>query len=371
MLIVVLLLFHMGGLFWFCAIHDSIFVRIIVTNIVYSIMNYGIALSLLSSVPLSRSIRLTGWLFIFNGTIFWLRFFLHIAVTPEQNWWHGVFHTGFALSTIGVIVLVSLSMLLLISDALNRQILEQKDEIERNLRFREEVEHLLAHDLKRPLVPIIHLPEKISQFIQDRKEALQPLERIKSAGLRLRDMLNQRLEILQIEQGRYVFQAEKIDMLSLLRQIEEDVSILARQYMVTVSIQVDGMSVDQARPIVFHGAESLVYSMLLNLVNNAVEASPRGGQVVVSINSESDELIISITNQGEVPMQIRERYARKYVSAGKKTGSGLGAYSARLAAQAHNGLLTLDSSIPGQTTVQVHLPFKKILTDAASAQNPI
>ena len=363
MLICLLLLFHMGGLFWFWAVHDSIFIRVIVTNIVYSIMNFGIALSLLRSAPISRSIRLTGWLFIFNGTIFWVRFFSHIAATPEQSWWYGPSHIGFALVTIGVIVLVSLSMLLLISDALNRQILKQKDELERSLKFREEVEHLLTHDLKRPLVPIIHLPDKVSRFLPDQKEALQTLGRIKAAGMRIRDMVDQRLEILQIEHGKYIFNAVKVDMLSLLRQTAENVSILARQRRVTVSILIDGMDADQARPIIYHGVESLLYSMVLNLLNNAVEASPQGGQVLVSLNSDPDGLTFSVANQGEVPGQIRERFAQKYVSAGKKTGKGLGAYSARLAAEAHGGSLTLNSNTPGRTTIKVHLPYHSSLSD--------
>ena len=59
---------------------------------------------------------------------------------------------------------------------------------------------------------------------------------------------------------------------------------------------------------------------------------------------------------GEVPEAIRGRMFEKYVTHGKRGGTGLGAYSAALAARAHGGRVLLNASQPGVTTVLVTLP---------------
>lgn len=353
----ILLAIHVFGVVWFWAVHDSIFLRTIIQTLVYSAMNWGIALTLLRAVPGSRSIRLTGWLFLLNGFIFWVRTGLHIAITPEQSWWLGLSHAGLSLANIGVIILASLAILLLISDALERRLQEQNAELERNLRFREEVEHLLTHDLRRPLVPILHLPDKLSAYLPDRDEARQTLQRIQAAGMRIRNMIDQRLEILQIEQGQYTLQPGKVNMGELLGQAAEDIAPLAGQHAVTVRVAIGDQSTEEAKPIVYPGVESLLYSMTLNLLANAVEASPEGGEVLVRLDSGPKGPRLSITNQGEVPREIRDRFAQKYMTAGKPRGRGLGAYSARLAAEAHGGALSLDDSVPGQTTIRIWLPW--------------
>jgi signal transduction histidine kinase len=114
------------------------------------------------------------------------------------------------------------------------------------------------------------------------------------------------------------------------------------------------------------GAHPLLYSMLCNLIKNAIEASPEGGSVALSITRE-DGVRLEIRNRGAVPAEIRPRFFEKYTTAGKPRGVGLGAYSARLIARVHGGDLTLDASDPDATTVIVALPAQG---DPAGADGP-
>ena len=64
-------------------------------------------------------------------------------------------------------------------------------------------------------------------------------------------------------------------------------------------------------------------------MKNAVEASPSGE--TIAINVDDGELArVSIHNAGAIPEAIKGRFFEKFVTAGKKNGTGLGAYSARL-----------------------------------------
>ena len=82
------------------------------------------------------------------------------------------------------------------------------------------------------------------------------------------------------------------------------------------------------------------------------EASPEGREVLVLLDGR--ERTLTVRNMGEVPPGIRERFFEKYSTQGKKWGTGLGTYSARLIAATHGWSLSLDGSVPGQTSVTVH-----------------
>lgn len=95
--------------------------------------------------------------------------------------------------------------------------------------------------------------------------------------------------------------------------------------------------------------------MLMNLVQNALDASPPGEAVDVEL-AQGECARIAIRNLGEVPRDIRERFFDKYATSGKVGGTGLGTYLAQLFAEAQSGAVELDCSAPGQTTLTVRLP---------------
>ena len=65
--------------------------------------------------------------------------------------------------------------------------------------------------------------------------------------------------------------------------------------------------------------------------------------------------MISITNPGCVPEHIRDSFFEKYVTAGKKQGTGLGTYSAKLMTTMQNGSIAMNSS-EQETCITVKLP---------------
>ena len=68
------------------------------------------------------------------------------------------------------------------------------------------------------------------------------------------------------------------------------------------------------------GEEMLLYTMLSNLIKNALEASPQGGRVVIGLR-EGATLDVTVSNAGAVPLAIRPRFFEKFATAGKKDGT--------------------------------------------------
>jgi sensor histidine kinase regulating citrate/malate metabolism len=96
--------------------------------------------------------------------------------------------------------------------------------------------------------------------------------------------------------------------------------------------------------------------MLANLIKNAIEASPSDEVITVSFDQDAEWSYIGIHNKGTVPEEIRSSFFDKYVTQGKKTGTGLGTYSASLAARTQKGDISMETSEETGTVITVRLP---------------
>jgi signal transduction histidine kinase len=107
-----------------------------------------------------------------------------------------------------------------------------------------------------------------------------------------------------------------------------------------------------------------------NLLDNAVKYSPAGGIVSVAVATEGDELLLTVTDQGQgIPPEhhvlIFEKFGRTKIG-GAKPGTGLGLFIARSIAEAHGGTLEV-SSEPGTGAVfELRLPVAVALSSELS-----
>lgn len=219
-----------------------------------------------------------------------------------------------------------------------------------NLRLKEHVERLSRHDLKTPLTSVVSMPQVLIEGGGLSDEQVRMLRAIESAGYRILDMVNRSLDLFRMESGAYEFRPARVDAREVATRVVEDLDTLARESGVTVELEAHG-----GAAVVVNAEELLTYSMLANLVKNAIEASPRGGVVRVALALEGDRVRIDVANAGAVPAALREGFFRKYASSGKKAGTGLGAYSARLMAETQRGRIAMSTSEGTGTVVSVSL----------------
>ncbi len=214
-----------------------------------------------------------------------------------------------------------------------RQTLEkQNQELIEAARLREDVERMSRHDLKQPLTSIIGMPQLVKLTGKVSDEQSEMLDKIVKSGYRMLNMINLSLDLYKMETKTYQLQAEKFDALSVLRKVIEEASSAASAKKVSFSFIAQGKEPAPEDTFEIFGEEMLTYSMFSNIIKNAVEASPTGGEVSIALD-RNERAVISIHNTGAIAEEIRDRFFDKYVSAGKKTGTGLGAYSARLMAE--------------------------------------
>jgi signal transduction histidine kinase len=105
-----------------------------------------------------------------------------------------------------------------------------------------------------------------------------------------------------------------------------------------------------------------IKQVVLNLLQNAIQASPRGAVVRLEVQPLDGRLRLEVSDQGAgVAPEDRERIFHPFFTT-KRHGTGLGLAICRKIVQAHGGELELVASVPGQgSTFGVCLPLERDL----------
>ncbi len=236
-----------------------------------------------------------------------------------------------------------------------KQLAAQNQELIQSAQLREDVSHIIRHDLKSSLSSIISAPRAILMDDNLTEEQRTFLKLMEEAALRMLNMIEMSLTLLKIESKSYELQYEPVDVIKTLQKIIAENEVISKPYNIETILLFNGSDISPSDQIIIMTEEVLFASMLLNLYKNALEASPSQGFIHINI-MQGDELVISMENQGEVPESIRDKFFDKYVTAEKKHGTGLGTYSARIIAEAMGGSIHLDTTKPGHTIISITLP---------------
>jgi signal transduction histidine kinase len=225
-----------------------------------------------------------------------------------------------------------------------------------NARLKEDVERIVRHDLKSPLTTIIGLPQVMHDAPNLDDEQREMLDLIEEAGYMMLSMVNMSTALFKMERGQYVLEPTDVDLVPIVRKILSVHADSALSHKQTLELSINDAPCSADGVFLVRGEELLCYSMLANLVGNAVEASPNGGRVSIDLRREGRLAVIAIGNKGAVPLEIRDRFFEKYATAGKSKGTGLGTYSALLIAKAHGGTIAMQTDEATGTVVTVALP---------------
>jgi len=221
--------------------------------------------------------------------------------------------------------------------------------------LREDVERMTRHDLKSPLTAVLTLPQLLRREGNLTERQGDMLSLMQHAGYRMLNMINQSLDLYRMERGAYELTPEPVDVLPILDNIAGELRGVMEARDLAMVVQVRGQTRQAEDVFTVRGEEMLLYTMLSNLIKNALEASPPGGRVTVSL-SETATLNVAIANAGAVPQSIRSRFFEKYATAGKKDGTGLGTYGARLIAETHGATIAMTTSETRGTVVSIAFP---------------
>jgi len=251
---------------------------------------------------------------------------------------------GFALFMLSPAVVIARRL----SKALNAE--ERSRTLEENARLREDVERMARHDLKTPLNSIVgaaRLLREDQRLTGDQRELVDVMQH---AGRRMLEMVNLSLGLFRMETGTYEFRPQVVDLREVVTRVMVDLHSYAEGNGVTLYLQGSDRSAVHVQ-----AEEPLCYSIVANLVKNAIEGTQPGKRVTLTLEREQP-VVLTVHNSGEVPPEVADRFFEKYVTSRKSGGTGLGTYSARLMARAQQGDLRMRTGAIHGTTLTLTLP---------------
>ena len=222
--------------------------------------------------------------------------------------------------------------------------------------LKNDVDLIMRHDLKTPLNAIIGLPGLLLMDENLTDEQRHLIKVIEDSGHNMLHMIDMSLDMFKMEKGDYDYSPELIDIVDIVRQVIEQCHSKFNSCKVGIETFLNNVKVDESSTMSVYGEERLFYSLMSGLIINAIEASPAGEIVRIELFS-MEVSAITICNKGVVPQQIRDNFFQKFVTEGKRLGTGIGTYSAKLMSDTMNYTLTMETSdSANETCIKIQIP---------------
>jgi signal transduction histidine kinase len=209
----------------------------------------------------------------------------------------------------------------------------------------------VSHDLRTPLTAILVNAEMLAgePVVESDAEVAQMVEAVEQAGHRMDGMIQQMLSFAQ--QGGRVRSAD-VDLEHVLGLVLKDVAPLSQRSNAHIVV-------GELPQVV--GDSDLIYSVLLNLMTNAVKFARPGESPEVTISAEQRERHwrIRVDDNGiGVPEDRRESMFDLFTRDDHdRVGHGIGLATARRIVEAHGGSIGMEATASGGTSVWFDLPL--------------
>ena len=218
-----------------------------------------------------------------------------------------------------------------------------------------------SHELRTPVAIIRGESEvALSNELRTADEYRESLAIVQDEGKRLARIVEDLFTLARADAGQYPVETANMYLDETVGHCVRSMDSLATQR---------GLKLDyetSAHELFFTGDEGLLERMTLNLLDNAIKYTPRGGSIQVRLdrNGSSCKLAIADTGRG-IPTELQSRIFERFFRADQarsrdveRNGSaGLGLAIARWIAELHGGNLTLEKSDKAGSTFVISLPL--------------
>jgi two-component system, NtrC family, sensor histidine kinase KinB len=213
--------------------------------------------------------------------------------------------------------------------------------------LRETLTESIVHDLRAPLSNIISSLEFLNMFlpVEDSQSLHEVLSIASRSASRMFRLITSLLDLNRLENGQAVTERTWVDPAVLIRDATDAVQPNAdgkRQQLNThPEAKLPKLWVDQ----------DMIARVIINLLDNAVKYSPNEGRISIGSHLRSGMVEFYVQDSGPgIPPEERDTVFNRFYrlhTEHKKTGFGLGLAFCKLAVEAHNGRIWVESQ-PGE-----------------------
>lgn len=238
---------------------------------------------------------------------------------------------------------------------------ERLDETER---LKNDFISSVSHELRTPLTAIQGWGETLrADHGADREMLEKGMNVIISETARLSQMVEELLDFSRMQSGRMSFNMERVDVLAELSDVVLMYGERARHDGITLTYSDSDLIV----PII--GDKNRLRQVFVNIIDNAVKYSDRGGSVDVRVRLVPKALVITVEDKGigiraeDLP-RVKTRFFKTNTT---RRSSGIGLAVADEIIARHKGTLDISSVYDKGTCVTITLPTEKAWSEEPGA----
>lgn len=235
-----------------------------------------------------------------------------------------------------------------------------------------------SHELRTPIAIVRGEADvTLQRPFRDESEYREALAVIRDESVRLTRIVDDLFLLARTDAGGPLDRRERVDVAELLGAGLRSVRTIADANGITLNTD---FGPTNAQAAFVMGDRALLRRLLLNLLDNALKNTPRGGCITVTLSAEAERVVFNVRDNGRgIAADLRPRVFERFVraeapAAGALTdghadqtgavataavpaasGAGLGLAIAQAIAHAHNGEITLDEVFEG-ASFRVTLP---------------
>ncbi|RMG70525.1 MAG: hybrid sensor histidine kinase/response regulator, partial [Nitrospirae bacterium] len=177
-------------------------------------------------------------------------------------------------------------------------------ELQREQKAKEELIHMIVHDLKNPLTGIVGNLEllRMRRDCLDEKQSLQ-VDKAMVACDRMMNMIQNILDVYRLSEGKLKPRLFKVELAGLIDESIELFRIAAQLKNITIESQIEGK-----KDIAVITDPDLLKRILGNLLSNAIRHSPEGGRITLKTALKDKTFTISVRDRGPgIPDEMKSR----------------------------------------------------------------
>ncbi len=223
-------------------------------------------------------------------------------------------------------------------------------------RLKTEFVSTVSHELRTPLSSIYGYTELMLNRDIETPKQHKYLKTIHSETERLANLVNDFLDVQRMESGKLSYKKTVVDILPLFEEMTSFYAASTDRHVISFEVK------DQV-PHLIEADEEKLKQLLSNLLSNAVKYSPDGGNIRVELRSSTDEVHISVSDEGigipkdAVPKLFEKFYRVDNSDSRKIGGTGLGLAICKEIVTGHGGRITVESVERSGTIFHIHLPL--------------
>jgi len=227
-----------------------------------------------------------------------------------------------------------------------KQLEDQNQELQELGESREAMMHMIVHDMKNPLTSVMGTLSLLQNKSLNLPEALAELVMgANIQAIKLRCMIDDILTISRMKSKEFKIEAMTSDLVSLVKQsmLVMETTKGERKLSFRFESPFDELNITADFP--------LVERVINNLINNAMKYAPPDSEILLQVGKDQDQAVVSVTNWGSVipsnyHARIFELFCRVKGQDPQIKGTGLGLAFCKLAIDAHQGKIWVESPVP-------------------------